>query len=155
MLLNLRESWKNLPTLMIPVYLFIFNCVFLLLCGFFQLLQVPKLSGYFSHWANRSEPFHRSPIESLTVALPLWLWVEAISNAEYHFQNSERKNLIRPWPSVYSYFRISFAGHYILNYWMGTCHKMKPSSQIMRHSCCSILGHLLLLSSVLNSAVLL
>ena len=29
------------------------------------IYRFPKLSGDFNHWANRSEPFHRSPIESL------------------------------------------------------------------------------------------
>ena len=97
MLLNLRGLKESASSLMIPVYLFIFSTVFLLLLWVLSTIhRFPKLSGDFNHWTNRSEPFHRSPIESLYQWLCLSDRVEAISNAVPFFKTRKKRMLLRP-----------------------------------------------------------
>ena len=66
MLLNLRGLKESASSLMIPVYLFYLQYrLSLALWVLSTIYRFPKLSGDFNHWTNCSEPFHRSPIESL------------------------------------------------------------------------------------------
>lgn len=95
--LEFKRIEESASSLMIPVYLFIFSTVFLLLYGFFSTIhRFPKLSGDFNHWANRSESFHRSPIESLYQ----WLCLSdrgLLFQMRYHFSKLRKKRmLLRP-----------------------------------------------------------
>ena len=120
MLLNLRGLKESASSLMIPVYLFIFSTVFLLLFGIFQLL-----TGSLSYHATSAIG---QTVPSLSIVLILRAFtsgsasltgVEAISNAVPFFKTPKEKNAAQTLTIMSLILGFLFAGITFLNYWMG------------------------------------
>lgn len=120
MLLNLRGLRESASSLMIPVYLFIFSTVFLLLFGIFQLL-----TGSLSYHATSTIG---QTVPSLSIVLILRAFtsgsasltgVEAISNAVPFFKSPKEKNAAQTLAIMSLILGFLFAGITFLNYWMG------------------------------------
>ena len=120
MLLNLRGLKESASSLMIPVYLFIFSTVFLLLFGLIQLL-----TGSLSYHATSSIG-HTVPSLSIILILRAFTsgsasltGVEAISNAVPFFKTPKEKNAAQTLTIMSLILGFLFAGITFLNYWMG------------------------------------
>ncbi len=120
MLLNLRGLKESASSLMIPVYLFIFSTVFLLLYGFFQLF-----TGSLNYQATSTIG---QTVPSLSIVLLLRAFtsgsasltgVEAISNAVPFFKTPKEKNAAQTLTIMSLILGFLFAGITFLNYWMG------------------------------------
>jgi len=120
MLLNLRGLKESASSLMIPVYLFIFSTVFLLLYGFFQLF-----TGSLNYQATSTIG---QTVPSLSIVLLLRAFtsgsasltgVEAISNSVPFFKKPKAQNAATTLSIMALILGVMFAGITFLNYWIG------------------------------------